>query len=139
MDWDRLIAAATAARAHAYAPYSRYDVGAALLMEDGSVFAAANVENCLPALGTCAERNAMCAALSAGKHKPVAVAVVTASSPPAYPCGLCRQTLREFADDGLKILVTNPQGEREETTLGELLPHGFQLKEWGGENKIGDR
>src|SRR6185436_4898948 len=81
MDWDRLIAAATAARAHAYAPYSRYDVGAALLMEDGSVFAAANVENCLPALGTCAERNAMCAALSAGKRRPVAVAVVTASSP----------------------------------------------------------
>lgn len=131
MDWDRLIAAAAAARDNAYAPYSRYAVGAALQMEDGSVFAAANVENCLPALGTCAERNAMTAAVSAGQRKPVAVAVVTDSSPPAYPCGLCRQTLLEFADGDLKVLVTNPKGEREETTLAELLPHGFQLKQWG--------
>ncbi len=133
MDWDRLLAAAGAVREHAYAPYSHYQVGAAIQMEDGSVFAAANVENCLPALGTCAERNAMAAALSAGHRKPVAVAVMTASSPPAYPCGLCRQTLLEFADGDLKILVANPQGERELRTLAELQPHGFQLKaeHWG--------
>src|SRR6185295_18056584 len=126
-----LIAAATAARTHSYSPYSRYAVGAALLMEDGSIFAAANVENCLPTLAICAERAAMAAAASAGHRRPVAVAVITESSPPAYPCGLCRQIFLEFAEDDLPILVTNTKGEREESTLGELLPRGFRLKEWG--------
>ena len=129
MDWDRLLAAATAVRANAYAPYSHFPVGAAILMEDGSIWAAANVENCIPALGTCAERNAMTAAASAGLRKPRAVAVVTDSSPPAAPCGLCRQTLSEFlgADEDLPILMVNLQGEREETTLDRLLPHRFKL------------
>ena len=96
-DWEPLVAAAAAARAHAYAPYSRFAVGAALLMEDGSIHAAANVENCIPALSICAERNAMAAAASAGLRRPQAVAVVTDATPPARPCGLCRQTLSEFA------------------------------------------
>jgi cytidine deaminase len=129
MDWEPLIAAAMAARANAYAPYSNYLVGAAVLMEDGSVHAGANVESCIPALGICAERSAMSAALSAGLRRPLAVAVVTETSPPARPCGLCRQTLSEFADD-LPILVVNLQGEREETCLSELLPQRFSLK-WG--------
>lgn len=128
MDWDRLIAAAAAARANAYAPYSGFPVGAALLMEDGSVWAAANVENCIPALSVCAERNAMTAAASAGLRRPRAVAVITDTSPPARPCGLCRQTLSEFTGtEALPILVTNPQGEREETTLSALLPDRFFL------------
>lgn len=126
MDWDKLVAAAAAARANAYAPYSRYTVGAALLMEDGSIWAAANVENCIPTLTVCAERNAMNAAASAGLRKPQAVAVVTESSPPSRPCGLCRQTFSEFVDD-LPILATNTQGEREETTLARLLPDMFRL------------
>lgn len=126
MDWEPLIAAAKAAHANAYAPYSRFPVGAALLMEDGSIHAAANVENCIPALSICAERNAMSAAASAGLRKPLAVAVVTDTSPPSRPCGLCRQTLAEFAED-LPVLVVNPQGEREETTLAELLPQRFTL------------
>ena len=111
MDWEPLVAAATAARANAYAPYSRFPVGAAILMEDGSIQPAANVENCIPALSICAERNAMSAAASAGLRKPVAVAVVTDTSPPSRPCGLCRQTLSEFADD-LPILMVNTEGER---------------------------
>jgi cytidine deaminase len=126
MDWEPLIAAARAARANAYAPYSGFPVGAAVLMEDGSIHAAANVENCIPALSICAERNAISAAASAGLRRPQAVAVVADMSPPARPCGLCRQTLSEFADD-LPILVVNAQGEREETTLGELLPQRFRL------------
>jgi cytidine deaminase len=126
MDWEALIAAASAARANAYAPYSRFAVGAALLMEDGSIHAAANVENCIPALSVCAERNAMSAAASAGLRKPLAVAVVTDTSPPSRPCGLCRQTLAEFAED-LPILVVNPQGEREETSLSRLFPERFTL------------
>lgn len=127
MDWDRLIAAATAARANSYSPYSNFPVGAALLMEDGSIFAAANVENCIPALSICAERNAMAAAASAGQRRPVAVAVVTDTSPPSRPCGLCRQTLTEFADD-LPILMCNPQGEREEVRLSEIFPQRFRLE-----------
>jgi cytidine deaminase len=129
MDWEPLIAAAAAARAHAYAPYSRFAVGAALLMEDGSIHAAANVENCIPALAICAERNAMAAAASAGLRRPQAVAVIADMTPPAAPCGLCRQTLAEFARDlpDLPILLVNLQGERQETTLAELLPRPFAL------------
>lgn len=126
MDWDALIAAAAAARANAYAPYSRFPVGAALLMEDGSIRAGANVENCIPSLATCAERNALTAAVSAGLLRPRALAVITDTSPPARPCGLCRQTLAEFAED-LPILLTNTRGEREETTLSKLLPDRFYL------------
>jgi cytidine deaminase len=126
MDWEPLVAAARAARERAYAPYSHFAVGAALLMEDGSIHAAANVENCIPALSICAERNAMSAAASAGLRRPRAVAVVTDASPPARPCGLCRQTLIEFAKD-LPILVVNVHGDREETTLAELFPQPFSL------------
>jgi cytidine deaminase len=130
MDWDRLIAAAAAVREHAYAPYSRFPVGAALLMEDGSIWAGANVENCIPSLATCAERNALTAAASAGLRRPQAVAVVTDTSPPSSPCGLCRQTLSEFVGpaDDLPILIVNTQGDREETTLRELLPRAFRLR-----------
>jgi cytidine deaminase len=127
MDWEPLIAAAAAARANAYAPYSNFPVGAAVLMEDGSIHVGANVENCIPALSVCAERNAMSAAATAGLRRPLAVAVVTATSPPSRPCGLCRQTLSEFADD-LPILMTNFQGEREEVRLSELLPQRFSLR-----------
>jgi cytidine deaminase len=126
MDWEPLLAAAAAARANAYAPYSRFPVGAAVLMEDGSIHAAANVENCIPALAVCAERNAISAAASAGLRRPQAIAVVTATSPPSRPCGLCRQTLAEFADD-LPILVANPEGEREELRLSALFPERFKL------------
>jgi cytidine deaminase len=126
MDWEPLVAAARAARERAYAPYSHFAVGAALLMEDGSIHAAANVENCIPALSICAERNAMSAAASAGLRRPQAVAVVTDASPPARPCGLCRQTLVEFTKD-LPILVVNVDGDREETTLAELFPQPFSL------------
>jgi cytidine deaminase len=127
MDWEPLIAAAHAARANSYSPYSKFPVGAAILMEDGSIWAAANVENCLPALSICAERNAMSAAASAGLRRPQAVAVVTGTTPPSPPCGLCRQTLSEFADD-LPILLVNPEGGREEHRLAELLPLRFRLQ-----------
>jgi cytidine deaminase len=126
MDWEPLIAAANAVRANSYSPYSGFPVGAALLMEDGSIWAAANVENCIPTLAVCAERNALYAAVSAGLRKPRAVAVVTSTTPPSSPCGLCRQTLAEFAED-LPILVCNTNGDREEVHLSELLPRRFRL------------
>ena len=126
IDWESLIRAAEDARSRSYSPYSHYSVGAALLMEDGSIQAAANVENSIPALSICAERNAVSKAVNAGLHHPIALAVATESSPPARPCGLCRQTLAEFADD-LPIVMINPAGEREETTLVELFPAPFRL------------
>jgi cytidine deaminase len=126
MDWEPLIAAAAAARANSYSPYSRFAVGAALLMEDGSIWSAANVENCIPALSICAERNAMSAAASAGLRRPQAVAVVTATDPPSRPCGLCRQTLAEFAED-LPILLVSAGGVREEVRLTEIFPQAFRL------------
>lgn len=126
IDWEPLLRAAEAARGRSYSPYSRYAVGAALLMEDGSIHAAANVENSIPALAICAERNAVSQAVNAGLRRPVALAVATESSPPARPCGLCRQTLAEFAED-LPVVLINPAGEREETTLAELLPAAFRL------------
>jgi cytidine deaminase len=127
MDWQPLIAAARAARANAYAPYSKFPVGAALLMEDGSIHAAANVENCIPALAICAERVAVAKAVGTGLRHPQALAVLTDTDPPARPCGLCRQTLVEFARD-MPILVCNADGTRcEEVRLAELFPAPFSL------------
>ena len=134
MDWQPLVDAARAARERAYAPYSGYTVGAALLAEDGSIHAAGNVENGIPALGVCAERAAVAAAVNAGGRKLRALAVVTESSPPARPCGVCRQTLAEFAGDDLPVLCFNGAGEREETTLGELLPSPFRFAELRGDS-----
>lgn len=132
MDWQPLIDAAVEARERAYAPYSGYRVGAALRVGDGRVFAGANVENGLPALGVCAERAAVAAAASAGARNFVALAVVTGSSPPAAPCGLCRQTLVEFVSD-LPILLANEQGERQEIRLTDLLPRPFVFRQVAGE------
>jgi cytidine deaminase len=130
-DWDELIAAARGARERAYAPWSGYRVGAALRAADGSVWAAGNVELWIPALGTCAERNAVTAALAAGHRRFTALAVVTSSSPPACPCGACRQVLLEFVPAGaeLPIVCVNEEGEQVETRLAELLPRAFRLPE----------
>ena len=121
-----LIEAARAVRAHAHAPYSRYQVGAAVRAASGKIYVGANVENASYGLALCAERSAVAAAVSAGEKKITAVAVVTATSPPAAPCGMCRQVLAEFGDDALPIALVNDAGERSDTTLGALLPHAFR-------------
>ncbi len=121
-----LIEAARAVRAHAHAPYSRYQVGAAVRGESGRIYVGANVENASYGLALCAERSAVAAAVSAGEKKVTAVAVVTATSPPAAPCGMCRQVLAEFGDDELPVALANDAGERTDTTLGALLPHAFR-------------
>jgi len=121
---DDLIVAAKAARDHAYAPYSNFRVGAAVRGDNGKVYAGANVENASYGLCICAERNAVSAAILDGVRRIVAAAVVTSTSPPVAPCGMCRQTFAEFADD-LPIALVNDRGERADTTLRELLPHAF--------------
>lgn len=127
MDWQPLIDAASEIRRRAHAPYSRYRVGAALLAADGRVFAGANVEFGIPALGVCAERAAMVDALTSGAEGFRALVVVTESSPPASPCGLCRQTLVEHAQE-LPILLINTTGERHELRLSDLQPRPFRFK-----------
>jgi cytidine deaminase len=127
IDWEPLLAAAHEARARAYAPYSRFPVGAALLMEDGSIVAGCNVENRSYGLTLCAERNAVGAAVARGLRVPRAAVVVTDTAPPSPPCGMCRETLQELASPALPILLVSTRGERVERTLGELFPHPFVL------------
>ncbi len=120
-----LHAQADAARANAYVPYSRFDVGAALALPDGSVVTAANVENSSYGLTICAERSAVVRAVAQGQRKFSAIAVAGPASNVA-PCGACRQVLREFAGSG--FTVTFPYGGGLVTmTMDEILPAGFDL------------
>jgi cytidine deaminase len=127
---DALETAARDARRRAYAPYSKFRVGAAVRMA-GEVFEGANVENASYGLAMCAERAAVFAAVVSGAHRLEAVAVCTDASPPSSPCGACRQVLLEFAPDPAAVTVTaiNPSGERRSWTLAELIPDGFSGKE----------
>jgi len=127
MDWDELIAAATAARERAYAPFSRFQVGAAMRMEDGSIVSGCNVENRSYGLCICAERTAIGTAVGSGLRSPKALVVITEAEPPAPPCGMCRETLTEFAPPDLPILLINDRGSQRETTLGDLFPEPFKL------------
>ena len=123
-DEDALVAIALRARARAYAPYSRFLVGAALRCDDGSVIEGCNVENASYGLCVCAERNAVGSAVAAGRHTFDAIAIATSSVPPSPPCGMCRQVLAEFADD-LAILLVNTKGDRVRTTLKKIFPGTF--------------
>ena len=119
MDWDNLVDAAWQAREKAYAPYSNFQVGAALLTADGRVFSGCNVENISYGLTNCAERVAIGAAVAAGVRKFAAVAVVADTGVPISPCGACRQVLAEF---GVPIVMLANRTERVEFRLEELLP-----------------
>ena len=118
-----LVHRARTVMANAYAPYSKFHVGAAIEADDGSVHVGCNVENASYGLTICAERMAVGAAVAAGKRKLVRVAVATAVEPPATPCGACRQLLAEFGLD-LEIIAVGPTSERR-WRLRELLPEAF--------------
>ncbi len=129
IDWEPLVQAAHKVREHAYAPFSKFRVGAALLTADGRIFTGCNIENRTYGLTLCAERCAIAAWVAAGSPgHPQALVVHADLSPPARPCGLCRETLAEFTKD-LPILLTNPKGERDLVTLKEIFPQPF---EWTG-------
>ena len=123
---EPLIEVALKVREHAYAPYSEFLVGAAVLTDDGNIFVGCNVENASYGLAICAERNAIAAAVAAGKQKFIAIAV--AATPLASPCGACRQFIFEFGDDIQVISVdASDPASRKQWTSKELLPSGFRL------------
>jgi cytidine deaminase len=119
---DELLATAAAARQKAYAPYSHYQVGAAVLADDGRIYAGANVENVSYGLTVCAERVAVFKAVTAGAARLLAVAVATENG--GSPCGACRQVLVEFARD-IPVWLVDGAGHRRETSLFTLLPDHF--------------
>ena len=133
---DELDRRAREARQHAYAPFSKFLVGAAVRM-NGQVFTGVNVENASYPLSVCAERNAIAAAVAAGARELEAVAVCTDASPPSSPCGACRQVLLEFAADPAEVIVvaTNLAGERRTWTLAQLIPDGFSGRELPGHHE----
>ncbi len=127
-----LLDAALAARANAYAPYSGYRVGAALLAEDGRIFIGCNMENASYGATICAERSAFSAAVTAGARKFKAIAIAGGkeeqAEPAAAPCGICRQVMAEFCDGDFRIILGN-QEEMAEYTLSQLLPLAFELED----------
>lgn len=129
VDIAMLIEAAREARLHAYAPYSEFQVGAALLATDGRLFSGCNVENASYGLSSCAERTAFFSAIAAGygpgdfSH----LAVIGDTEEPIAPCGACRQVMLELGGAQLQVVLANLQGDRSETTAGDLLPGAFSL------------
>jgi cytidine deaminase len=121
---DALFEAAQKAAVFAYAPYSKFRVGAALLAEDGGVFSGCNVENRSFGLSICAERNAVLQGVARGKRVFTALAIAAPdSAEPVGPCGACRQVLSEFMDPGAPVRFGGRGPERVDTTMGALLPH----------------
>ena len=124
---EELIARAAAARENAYAPYSDFRVGAALLGATGRIYEGCNVENASYGATICAERVAAVKAVSAGERRFLALAVVADGPSLPAPCGICRQFLAEFGPE-LEIYLANPAGDRKRTTLEALLPEAFTRK-----------
>ena len=127
----RLLEAAFQARERAYAPYSKFRVGAALEDSEGRIYTGCNVENASYGATICAERSAVAAMVAAGDRDPIACAVVTAGPRPGAPCGVCRQVLSEFARDLVIVLVAEDSrgtvASRRRVRLRALLPDVFRL------------
>ena len=114
------------AKERAYAPYSGFKVGAALLCADGNVYLGCNIENASYPVTLCAERAAIASAVADGNRDFRAI-VITGGDDFCPPCGMCRQALSEFCDKDFKVIIARSETDFEEYTLGELLPHSFLL------------
>lgn len=123
--WEALFEAAQTAQGRAHAPYSKFPVGAAILGDDGRIYAGCNVENASYGLGVCAERNAIGRAVVEGAKKVIAVAIVANAARPTPPCGACRQVISEFAEPSVPVRYRSPAGKEGRYTVGELLPDAF--------------
>jgi len=126
---QELVNQAIEAREKAYAPYSKFKVGAAILTKNGTVFLGCNIENASYGATICAERAAVANMVSSGHTDPVAIAICYNETEFALPCGICRQVLSEFADqnEDLIVLMAKTDGTYQETTLSTLLPGAFKL------------
>ncbi|NIX76074.1 cytidine deaminase [Microvirga terricola] len=122
---DTLFEAAKAVQTKAYAPYSRFKVGAAIMTPDGKVFSGCNVENAAYPVGSCAEGGAISAMVAGGESRIAAIVVMGEGDALVTPCGGCRQRIREFAAPDTPIHVAGPEGIRKSFTLDELLPFSF--------------
>ncbi len=109
----------------AYAPYSNFKVGAAILSESGTIYSGCNVENAAYPVGSCAEAGAISAMIAGGDKKIIAIAVAGKGTEPCTPCGGCRQRIREFSTDDTTVLICDDKELRLQTTLGKLLPMSF--------------
>lgn len=130
MNKEELIQAAMQARKNSYSPYSGYKVGAAVLASSGKIYQGANIENASYPAGICAERSAIFCAASAGERKLLAIAITGGKEDIcddfAYPCGVCRQVMREFTDPSEFIIIVAKSAKKyEEYRLEELLPKSF--------------
>lgn len=126
---EQLLEKAKEAMAGAYAPYSNFFVGAALLCEDGTIYTGCNIENAAFGVSNCAERTALFKAVSDGHRKFTAIAIVGGRNGViddyCYPCGVCRQALSEFVDKSFKFYFTNGKGDISSMTFSDLLPYAF--------------
>lgn len=130
MDKKELVKEALAAREFAYTPYSKFNVGAALLCKNGRVFLGCNIESASYTPTNCAERTAFFKAVSEGEREFSAIAIVggPAGAPPAdfcYPCGVCRQVMAEFCDRDFKVYIAKSESEIREYSLDEIIPFAF--------------
>ena len=124
-DYSKLIDAAKAAREHAYAPYSHFRVGAALLTKNGQIYTGCNIENASFSATNCAERTAFFKAVSNGETAFEAIAIISDSSDYVAPCGVCRQVMIEFCKPEFVIIMCKADGMYEQATLAELMPASF--------------
>lgn len=127
-----LIERAKMAREQAYVPYSKFPVGAAIAMKNGEVFSGCNIENASYGLANCAERTAIFKAVSEGKREIQAIAVVADTKGPVSPCGACRQVMAEFCSPNTEVVLINLNGDRQLTTVAELLPGAFTKEDLSG-------
>lgn len=129
MDYKKLILEALKYRERAYAPYSKFKVGAAVIMEDGKIYSGCNIENASYGATNCAERTAIFKAVSEGGKTIKAIAIVGDLNNYTYPCGICRQVIEEFSDDSTDIVLAKNENDYIVKSLDEILPGAFSKKD----------
>ncbi|TSB46757.1 cytidine deaminase [Alkalicoccobacillus porphyridii] len=129
MNQTQLMEEAREARKQAYVPYSKFQVGAALLMKDGTIYRGANIENASFGLTNCAERTALFKAYSEGNREVQAVAIIADTTEPVSPCGACRQVMMELCGPEVPVYLGNVNGEIDITTVADLLPGAFKARD----------